>query len=92
MKFEIIESTYKCISQTETLDDWLGPWISFLWLMFLLASAFSIRILYKTYIKFRDTLAYKKDDGDYEFRDDISYETSRHRLTNQKIIVPYNSY
>ena len=66
--------TYNCIRQTEILDDWLGPWISFLWFLFLIASGFSIRMLYKTYVKFRDTLAERKEDGEYEFKEGLAYD------------------
>ena len=55
-------------SQTEALDDWLGPWISFLWLLFLIISAFSVRMIYKTFIKFRDTLTYRDHNEEYQFK------------------------
>jgi len=60
--------SYKCVSQTEALDDWLGPSISFLWFLFLCISAFSIRMIYKTFIKFRDTLTYRDNDDHYQFK------------------------
>lgn len=66
--------TYSCISQTESLDDWLGPWVSFLWLVFLIASIFSVRMIYKTYVKFRDTIA-RRTGKTYEFKEDVAYET-----------------
>merc|ERR1719431_1588537 len=66
--------TYKCESQTETLEDWLGPWISFLWLIFLLISIFAVRMLYVTFIQFRDTLTYKDDAGEYQFKEECIYE------------------
>jgi len=66
--------SYKCVSQTEALDDWLGPWISFLWFLFLCISAFSIRMIYKTFIKFRDTLTYRDSDDEYQFKEDCIYE------------------
>ena len=50
------------------MDDWLGPWISFLWFLFLCISAFSIRMIYKTFIKFRDTLTYRDNDDEYQFK------------------------
>ena len=50
------------------MDDWLGPWISFLWFLFLCISAFSIRMIYKTFIKFRDTLTYRDSDDEYQFK------------------------
>ena len=59
--------TYKCISQTVDLDDWLGPWISFLWLLFLFAFAFAVRMLYKTYVKFRNTIS-NKENGELMFK------------------------
>ena len=59
---------FNFFSQTEALDDWLGPWISFLWLLFLIISAFSVRMIYKTFIKFRDTLTYRDTNEEYQFK------------------------
>jgi len=56
------------------LDDWLGPWISFLWLLFLIGSVFAVRMLYKTYIKFRDAISRRTEEG-YIIKDDVAYET-----------------
>jgi len=66
--------SFKCVSQTEHLDDWLGPWISFLWLLFLIISVFCSRMIYKTFITFRNTLTVLNQNGDREFKDDCIYE------------------
>jgi len=65
---------FNCESQTEKLDDWLGPWICFLWLLFLCISIFSVRMIYKTFIVFRDTLTYKDKNGEFTFKEDCIYE------------------
>jgi len=76
-EFGLIKCTngsYNCVRQTDHLDDWLGPWISFLWLLFLLVSIFSTRMIYKTFITFRDTLTVLDVRGERQFKEDCIYE------------------
>jgi len=33
-------------------------------------------MIYKTYVKFRDTLAKRKENGEYEFREGLAYDVT----------------